>query len=114
MGRIGSPGTGTGVGRARHGHAGYRAVPFLGHAFSGRACAGPAGLAHLEIPEIPTEIPEIPKMPDFSGLAKISFPPMPSGPKMPQLPPNFSLFGYDVPIPKFITKMVDGNGNGGG
>jgi hypothetical protein len=53
-------------------------------------------------------------MPDLSGLANISFPAMPSEPRMPQLPPDFSLYGYEVPIPKFITKMVDGNGAGGG
>lgn len=57
------------------------------------------------------DIPQIPKMPDFSGLADISFPPMPSGPKMPRLPHDISLFGYDVPIPKFISKIVDGDGD---
>ncbi|GJN24481.1 hypothetical protein PR202_gb12223 [Eleusine coracana subsp. coracana] len=51
---------------------------------------------------------ELPKMPDFSGLASISFPPMPSGPKLPEMPQNISMFGYEVPIPKFINKMVDG------
>jgi hypothetical protein len=56
---------------------------------------------------LPADIPQLPKMPDFSGLADISFPPMPSGPKMPQLPHNMTLFGYEVPVPKFISKMVD-------
>ncbi|KAF8714056.1 hypothetical protein HU200_028051 [Digitaria exilis] len=60
------------------------------------------------------DIPQIPKMPDFSGLADISFPPMPSGPKMPRLPHDISLFGYEVKIPKFISNMVGGDGDGDG